>query len=514
MRKGKLLKMKKIQIKNKIKENKYNLIIFMIYAIVTFIITVVFHEKWRDEAQAWLIARDIDIIGIIKQMAYEGHPPLWHFILMPFAKMGFPYMTISIISWGIMCLSGWLLLSKSPFKKVTQVLILLSYPFLYLYPVIARSYCLIPLAVELIAIYYPQRREKKIKYALSILLLAYTHVLMLGLVGILYLIFFLEQIFYTKKTKEEKKKLIISIIITFIGIGCLFLMLVSSITTNTELQEQVGISNIIKYKIKILFTQINIELFGNIAYSFGFKVFYITAIIGLIIIEGRKNIQNVIIGLVSIVWQIFIYLFIYATSTQKANLILLIGIFIAWITLQERKEKEDIIQKPIMQSLQNAIVTVSLMILILNCMNSISKIKEEIQKDYSGSKSIAKYIEENIEDNSIFICMHGPFSSAIIPYTENKKFWNPSSEEYFTYMIWDTKYNEELEVNEVIERVRKNFTSQDKIYLLDCNITSIDRDKNLIQKLQEENTLSEVLYKSKDRSIIYEEVYELYKINL
>ena len=115
-----------MNIKEKIKQNKWNIIITLIYAIVTFIITVFFHEKWRDEAQAWLIAKDLDIIGIIKQMSFEGHPPLWHLILMPFAKLGFPYITESIISWGIMVITVWIFLNKSTFKKETKILILLT----------------------------------------------------------------------------------------------------------------------------------------------------------------------------------------------------------------------------------------------------------------------------------------------------------------------------------------------------------------------------------------------------
>ena len=45
---------------NKISKNKVNILIFMVYAIVTFIVAIIFHEKWRDEAQAWLIARDLN----------------------------------------------------------------------------------------------------------------------------------------------------------------------------------------------------------------------------------------------------------------------------------------------------------------------------------------------------------------------------------------------------------------------------------------------------------------------
>lgn len=30
-----------------------------------------FHEPWRDEAQAWLVVRDLDFLGILSQMKYE-----------------------------------------------------------------------------------------------------------------------------------------------------------------------------------------------------------------------------------------------------------------------------------------------------------------------------------------------------------------------------------------------------------------------------------------------------------
>ena len=224
-----------ILIKKYIKDNKKDLIIILIYAIVTFIVTIFFHEKWRDEAQAWLLARDLNPIELFKQIKYEGHPPLWHLILMPFAKVGFPYMTISIISWVIMCVSSWILLRKAPFKQSTKILILFSASFIYFYPTISRNYCLIPLAIAIIASIYPNRNEKKLQYVLSVLFLAYTHVFMLGLVGILYLFFFLEQFFYIKKTKNEKQVLGLSFAIAVIGLLCLVAMLFGSIGANNDI---------------------------------------------------------------------------------------------------------------------------------------------------------------------------------------------------------------------------------------------------------------------------------------
>ena len=44
--------------------------------------TLRYHEKWADEAQAWLIARDLDLKTIwFHELRYEGSPGLWHTIL-------------------------------------------------------------------------------------------------------------------------------------------------------------------------------------------------------------------------------------------------------------------------------------------------------------------------------------------------------------------------------------------------------------------------------------------------
>lgn len=37
------------------------------------------HEMWRDELQAWMIARDSSSLSdLFRNLRYEGHPGLWH----------------------------------------------------------------------------------------------------------------------------------------------------------------------------------------------------------------------------------------------------------------------------------------------------------------------------------------------------------------------------------------------------------------------------------------------------
>ncbi len=45
--------------------NNKKIIIFLIYAIFTFVL-VLFHENWRDEAQSWLLVKDCNLIELIR----------------------------------------------------------------------------------------------------------------------------------------------------------------------------------------------------------------------------------------------------------------------------------------------------------------------------------------------------------------------------------------------------------------------------------------------------------------
>ena len=79
--------------KIKVRECLLNLLIFTIYLTFTFIV-MINHEAWSDEAQAWLLVRDLDFFSLLKQLAIEGHPSLWYLILFPFVKLGFPYIRL------------------------------------------------------------------------------------------------------------------------------------------------------------------------------------------------------------------------------------------------------------------------------------------------------------------------------------------------------------------------------------------------------------------------------------
>src|SRR5215203_1893073 len=106
---------------------RYCFAIFVAYAAVL-TIAVAHHEPWMDEAQAWLLAKDTNPVELFVQyLRYEGSPGLWHLILMVPAKLGFPYVTLNIVSAVIAAAGVFLFLRFSPFPPAVKILFPFSY---------------------------------------------------------------------------------------------------------------------------------------------------------------------------------------------------------------------------------------------------------------------------------------------------------------------------------------------------------------------------------------------------
>ena len=496
-------------IKEKIKE-KREIIIMFFYIIITFLIAIFFHEKWRDEAQAWLLARDLNPLGLFRQMKYEGHPFLWNLILMPFAKLGFPYITQSIISLVIMWIAAWIFLKKSPFNNFVKITILLSLPIIYLYPVISRNYSLIPLALSMIAMLYKQRNEKKFLYIFSILLLAYTHILMWGLVGILYFIYFLEQIKEIIKHKENKKeniKVIVGFCIAIIGLMVLIISLMGSMSANQGVNISLEFN---KYISNTFFKKALYNLIGELINNNIVNVVFYFAFIIIFIYEATIYRKNSLIMFVAIFWELVVFLFIYRDwAVQKTNTMFLILIFISWINLEEEKTKIVENKNKIMKFVLIYTCTV---FLLLCDVNGLQNIVQEVNYIYSDSKNIAKFINENIEEDAIFVCMDMPRASAIIPYVNNRKFVDSVTIKEFTYVTWDENAYKRVSTEKAIKNANEIYKKNQKVYLIESIYK--ETENNDIKKLQEQNILSNALYETDLNKIYKDEAYKIYKINL
>lgn len=147
-------------------------IVILSYCILHLLMALV-HEPWYDEAVAWQIARSAPISRILFEIPhYEGHPQLWHLILLPFAKLGVSYeLSLSLVSLIFAGTAIFLILWFAPFPRIVKLLLPFTYFFFYQYGVISRPYCIMMLSFILLAICHKNRNEQPGKYVLSLMLL-------------------------------------------------------------------------------------------------------------------------------------------------------------------------------------------------------------------------------------------------------------------------------------------------------------------------------------------------------
>ncbi len=320
--------------------------------------------------------------------------------------------------------------------------------------------------------------------------------------------YFIEQIKNVSQNKpNENKKIFIGFIIAILGLMLLILTLLGSTSANA------GVSVVTTFSRNIantFFKNVLINFLGNsINYTSIFLFCYILLAI-IFIYQTYKHPKNFTIGIVSIIWQFLIFLFIYSDfATQKTNTIFLVIIFIFWISLNE---KEINVNEKIDKVFKFTIIFTFTMFLLMSDFNGLQNIKTEIEKKYSDSIGIAEFINTNTENDAIFVCTNVPRTSAIIPYVKNGVFINAINMKEFTYVTWDETAYKIIDVNYIIEKIKKCDYNTKNIYLIEC-IFSVE-DNETIKELQKRDILSKALYESNKENILGDEVYKMYKINL
>ncbi|MBK9061432.1 MAG: hypothetical protein IPL81_16760 [Flavobacteriales bacterium] len=100
-----------------------------------------FHEPWRDEYQALLLANSSSgYMDVIWRARYEGHPSLWYLILYLIPNTWDQVAVAKAIAVGIMAGAGWLIVFRAPFSNATKAGVLFGYFFCYEYSAFFRNY--------------------------------------------------------------------------------------------------------------------------------------------------------------------------------------------------------------------------------------------------------------------------------------------------------------------------------------------------------------------------------------
>jgi hypothetical protein len=134
-----------------------------------------FHEPWRDEIEAWAIARDAGpLLEMEKTLRYTGHPRLWHLLLFTVSRLSGSIVTLQVLAIVLGAAAMYVVARFCPLSRLQRALFAFGYFPFFEFTAISRFYALtLPLAAGAMAVLCAQR-TRPILAAWLLVLLAQT----------------------------------------------------------------------------------------------------------------------------------------------------------------------------------------------------------------------------------------------------------------------------------------------------------------------------------------------------
>ena len=112
--------------KNKKIEDNFNFYLWLTF-LVAVAIGLLNHEMWRDELEAWLIAKDsISIPEMLNNLKYTGHPALWYLCLHFISKVTTNPLVIQLFNLIVITVALFIFIYYSPFNYLQKTLFCFS----------------------------------------------------------------------------------------------------------------------------------------------------------------------------------------------------------------------------------------------------------------------------------------------------------------------------------------------------------------------------------------------------
>ncbi|HEY4195221.1 MAG TPA: hypothetical protein VGM63_06785, partial [Mucilaginibacter sp.] len=172
---------------------KYVLPIMLLYSIIS-LVGMFHHEIFLEEAQQLTIGRDSDsIIGVFKNMLYEGHVTLWNTCLYFITHYISPrpiYMQLFHLL--VINCTVLIFLRYAPFNLTIKTLIVFGCYLLFVYSLISRNYALGILLLFVCCILMANPAKRMLSIGIVVVLMCFTHLFyVFAAIGIfVYLLFY------------------------------------------------------------------------------------------------------------------------------------------------------------------------------------------------------------------------------------------------------------------------------------------------------------------------------------
>ncbi|MDO5560949.1 MAG: YfhO family protein [Oscillospiraceae bacterium] len=432
--------------------DSYSRLLYIILFAISVAVPVVIifcHENWRDEGQSWLMAKDLSIAGLLNDAKYEGHPVLWHLILMPFAKAGLPFTTMNFISAAICAVGSYFLIFKVRLNNLFKTLMVLTPFALYWFPVVSRSYSLCFMFICILMYLYPIRKKHLILYGIIIALTFNTHILMAGLCGGLVILELIDIIKGIRMTKKADFKELICMSIAALGALFVFVLLMNSMSANGQVKAKTDLTEIIDNVLSLNLLNLCVNFLNTYKAA---SIVIISACLAFVVILVLliEHPRAFIVYISGIGFIVAVSLFVYGASQQKAALIFPAAALTSVILQTEKpKKKRNMKSGSTAVPTDKIFNTINCLLLIINIIGvGGSKLYYDIQYTFSYAESVAQYLSENISEESTLICVPDEMTAAVKSYAPSYKFWSIFENKEISFTTWTNERKKNFDMFE------------------------------------------------------------------
>lgn len=405
------------------------------------------YEPWRDIAQCWMIARQLSFSQMMAQLKYEGHPCLWFVLLFPMAKLGLPFDSIFVLSFGLMLAALWLFLRVTTLTRLEKLVVVFSGTGMYYLPVEARSYALIPLLLLLLYVAYPKRFTHPLRYAAVLFLLCQTHVLLCGLVGVLMLQWGIGALREWRTNPGGRRGLVGALTTMAGGVAFLFWQLHGSVTTN----ESVSFSAVTGFAdLRHLFFDAlstgSEYLIGIQLYETGNTVWWLVtapllvAIVVLCVFWLRRAPKSGTVMLGASLWQWSLHALLYGIHMHHMLTFLWMLLFCMLLERDELAQRAPARRGPANAQLARAITAFVLIICLLTSVPTYAFIRKQCASYGINSESVAaaEYINTQLPADALVLVDSEDQASPVAAQCPEGKLYNPIRHNYHIFSLHDS----------------------------------------------------------------------------
>jgi hypothetical protein len=405
------------------------------YMIVNFISIyfVLNHEIWRDEAQAWIIARDSsNLTELSANSAYEGRPLLWYLLLFLITRLTTEIIFFKLFLILINLLNYWIIFFKIKGPNYIKILLASGFYFTFGFTILARDYSII-LLLLLYAYFLIENLTKKNTAFLHITILTLASINLFALIMAFSLSFGL----FLKMKISSYEKISRRTGFIFIGeISWFVWMLASSrlppnayFSVNPPyeyLEISVGATKSIFFKSVGFFAQVFFPYETSYSVTRWTIPFALTSLVFIYVILSQFPIFVRVASLVGITLYAIFNIVSYSPFWwHRGTIAIALILLTIWAINYGNQQK-------------SRIKIVLIIILLIQTSGSIFGLGKTFydQRPYSNSENVASFLEEICDKECTLVAENDMSASAITAFMPGRKIFYINRSAFGTFASW------------------------------------------------------------------------------